>query len=140
VSWVSRDCGIGSLTTSHAMKLRPTRILIVALISLSGCASDLNLKTTAHQPLNVISFNGGRETGERQIASGSPEQKKLASWLEEHRTGWKRSYITYAPGVMLVSGTNFTLNIRTTGVVLNVAGRQQFVRDASVSDFTFLLP
>ena len=113
-------------------------ILSVALLLLSGCTSELDMKTIAHQPLKVSSFSGGRETGERQIASPSLEQQKLTSWLEAHRTGWKRSYITYAPRV-LVSGTNFTLNIQTSGVILNIGGHQ-YERDASSSDFAFLSP
>ena len=122
------------------MNLRPAHILIVALTSLSGCASAPDLTSVARQPLRVTSFSAGRETGERQIGAGSPEQERLMSWLEDHRTGWKRSYITYAPGAVQVSGTNFTLNIHTTGVILNVVGQHQFERDASASDFAFLLP
>jgi len=121
------------------MNLRPASILMIALISLSGCASAPDLKCVARQPLRVTSFTGGRETGERQIASGSPEQERLVSWFEEHRTGWRRSYIDYGPGVW-VSGTNFTLTILTTRVILNADGQYPYERDASASDFTFLLP
>ena len=115
-------------------------ILIVGMVLLSGCASDLDLNALTKQPLKVTSFSEAREASERHIACPSSEQETLAAWFEAHRTGWKRSYDTYAPGVLKVSGTNFTLDVWTTRVILNVSGHPQYVRDASVSEFTFLSP
>jgi hypothetical protein len=121
------------------MRLRPVHILVVALNALSGCVASPDLKGITRQPLRVSTFTERIETGERQIAVGSPEATRLISWLEDHSDGWKHSYISYAPGLMVVSGTNFTLNIHNAGVILNIVGQRQYERDASASDFTFLL-
>jgi len=120
------------------MNLKPASILIIAPVLIAGCTSQLNLRAIADQPLKVTAFSGGRETLTKDIESPSSEQEKLATWLEAHRRGWKRSYITYAPK-LLVSGTNFTLNIHTNGLILNL-GKAQYEREASMADFMFLLP
>ena len=55
-----------------------------------------------------------------------------------HPKGWKRSYASYAPGV-LISGTNFSMNIHPSSVILNVSGHQ-YERSTPASDFKFLSP
>jgi hypothetical protein len=61
----------------------------------------------------------------------------MVAWLSQHQSGWHSSYVTCAPGV-LVRGTNFTLNIQHSGVIINTGGRQ-LERDADDADFRFLL-
>jgi hypothetical protein len=83
-------------------------------------------------------YKDGRPVSERHISPPSTDHERLASWLTQHKDGWHISYITYAPH-LLVSGTNFTMNIEHGGVIINAGGRQ-VVRDANDSDFQFLLP
>jgi hypothetical protein len=113
------------------------KFLIIALLALlSGC-QEKDLAAYIQQPLTISVFKGGHLVSERHISPPSGDHERLVSWLTQHKDGWHRSYVTYAPHV-LVSGTNFTMNIQHSGVVINAGGRQ-LVRDASDSDFQFLL-
>jgi|SRR6266705_6025024 len=89
------------------------------------------------QPITISVFKDGRLVSERRVLPPSNEHERLASWLAKHQSGWHSSFITYAPGV-LVSGTNFTMNVLHSGVIINATGTQ-FVHDADDSDFQFLL-
>ena len=120
------------------MTIQACFILVVTAALLAGCTSDPNLSAVTQQPLKVTTFSGGREVSDRLIPSSSPEHEKLTSWLMTHQKGWKRSYASYAPSV-LVSGTNFSMNIRPASVILNVGGHQ-YERVAQASDFKFLSP
>jgi hypothetical protein len=110
--------------------------LVALLAILSGC-HEKELAAYVQQPLTISVFKDGHLVSERHISPPSSDHERLASWLTQHQDGWHSSYITYAPRV-LVSGTNFTMNIQHSGVVINAGGRQ-VVRDASDSDFQFLL-
>lgn len=74
---------------------------------------------------------------ERHLSPPSSEHDQLAAWFSQHQSNWHSSYVTYAPGV-LVSGTNFELNIQHLRVIINTGGRQ-LERDADDADFQFLL-
>lgn len=115
-----------------------TRIItIVGLaVLLAGCGRDPDLSALSTQPLKIATFRGGREIAVRDISPPSREHELLAAWAAQHKTGWSRSYVTYAPGT-LVSGTNFSLNIHASGVILNIGGHQ-YECDAPASDFSFL--
>ena len=115
-----------------------TRVItVLALIALlTGCSREPDLSTLGTQTLKITTFSGGRETGERSVSPPSREHDRMAAWAAQHKTGWSRSYVSYAPGT-LVSGTNFSLNIHASGVILNIGGRQ-YEHDAQASDFGFL--
>jgi hypothetical protein len=108
----------------------------VVLVLLSGCGQT-DLTSLVQQPLSISVFNGGRPVSERQVLPPSKDHELLSSWLAQHQSGWHSSFVTYAPGV-LVTGTNFTMNIQRSAVIIN-AGGKQFVRNANDSDFQFLL-
>jgi hypothetical protein len=109
---------------------------VVLLALLSGC-DETDLAAYVQQPLTISVFKAGRPVSERHVSPPSSDHERLSSWLAQHQSGWHSSYITYAPGV-LVSGTNFTMNIQHSSVIIN-AGGKQVVRDADDSDFQFLL-
>lgn len=115
-----------------------TRVItIIALaVFLTGCGRDPNLSTLSTQPLKIATFRGGREVAVRDVSPPSPEHELLAAWAAQHKTGWSSSHVSYAPGT-LVSGTNFSLNIHTSRVILNIGGHQ-YEHDAPASDFSFL--
>jgi hypothetical protein len=110
--------------------------LVVLLALLSGC-EEKELAAYVQQPLTISVFKDGHLISERHISPPSSDHERLASWLTQHQDGWHISYITYAPH-LFVSGTNFTMNIERSGVIIN-AGERQVVRDADNSDFHFLL-
>lgn len=109
---------------------------IVLLVLLSGC-DKTDLASFVQQPLTISVFKAGRPVSERHVLPPSKDHELLSSWLAHHQSGWHSSFVTYAPGV-LVTGTNFTMNIQHSGVIIN-AGGKQFVRNADDSDFQFLL-
>lgn len=111
------------------------RVFALAIL-LTGCGRDPDLSTLDMQPL-AITFGDGRQPRERRVFPPSREHEGLLAWAAQHKTGWSSSYVSYAPGI-LVSGTNFSLNIHPSGVILNIGGRQ-YEHDASASDFNFLL-
>lgn len=112
-------------------------IILIALAALlTGCGRDPDLSTLGTQPLAITTFSGGRQTGERRVSPPSREHERLLAWVAQHKTGWSSSYVTYAPGT-LVSGTNFSLNIQPSRVILNIGGHQ-YEHDTQASDFSFL--
>jgi hypothetical protein len=110
--------------------------LLALLTFLSGCGK-IDFAPLVAQPVTISVFKGGRPVSERHLSPPSSEHDRLAAWLSQHQTGWHSSFVTYAPGV-LVRGTNFTLNIQHSEVIIN-AGGKQLVQDASDTDFQFLL-
>jgi hypothetical protein len=110
--------------------------LIALLALLSGC-DEKDLAAYVQQPLTISVFKAGRPVSERHVSPPSSDHERLSSWLVQHQNGWHSSFVTYAPGV-LVSGTNFTMNIQHSRVIIN-AGGSQFVREANDADFQFLL-
>jgi hypothetical protein len=115
-----------------------TRVMgIVAILALlSGCSRQPDLSTIGTQAFKITTFSEGRETGERSVSPPSPEHAGLAAWAERNRSGWSSSYASYAPGT-LVRGSNFSLNIQASRVILNTGGTQ-YEHDAAASDFRFL--
>ncbi|WP_461783289.1 hypothetical protein [Prosthecobacter sp.] len=115
-----------------------TRIITILSLAalLTGCGRDPDLSAFSTQPLKIATFRGGREVAVRNVAPPSREHELLAAWAVQHKIGWSRSYVTYAPGT-LVSGTNFSLNIHTSRVILNIDGHQ-YEYAAPASDFSFL--
>jgi hypothetical protein len=111
-----------------------TFIAVAAL--LTGCGRDPDLSTLGTQRLKISTFSGGRQTGDRHVSPPSPEHERLVAWATQHKTGWRSSYVSYAPGT-LVSGTNLSLNILASKVILTIRGRQ-YEHDARASDFSFL--
>jgi hypothetical protein len=106
------------------------------MVLLSGCNKP-DLVSLVQQPLTISVFKAGRSVSERHVLPPSKDHELLSSWLAHHQSGWHSSFITYAPSV-LVTGTNFTMNIQQSGVIIN-AGGKQFVQSANDSDFQFLL-
>jgi hypothetical protein len=118
--------------------MRVLRILsfLVLLAFLSGC-EKVDFAALVAQPLTISVFKGGRPVSERHLSPPSSEHDQLTAWFSQHQSNWHSSYVTYAPGV-LVSGTNFELNIQHLRVIINTGGRQ-LERDADDADFQFLL-
>jgi hypothetical protein len=111
--------------------------LVILLCFLAGCR-ETDLASYIQKPLTVSFYKDGRPVSERHISPPSSDHERLASWLTQHPDGWHTSYITYAPH-LLVSGTNFTLNVQQSGVIIINAGGRQVVRDASITEFQFLI-
>jgi hypothetical protein len=111
-------------------------LCIASSAFLSGCGKT-EFASFVQQPITISVFKDGRPVSERRVSPPSSEHERLASWLAKHQSGWHSSLITYAPG-MLVSGTDFTMNVQHSRVIINAAGKQ-FVHDANDSDFQFLL-
>jgi hypothetical protein len=116
--------------------MRPIYVLCLASVLVIGCRSTEDFARYLEQPLQVRVSASGQPAEQRTISPESKEHQLLVSWLTEHKSGWKQSLVTYAPGV-LVSGTNFTMNIHSSRVIINAGGRQ-YVRDTQDSDFRFL--
>ena len=105
-------------------------------VLLVGCKAGEDFVPFLNQPLRARVYAAGQVVRERSILPSSKEHQLLGAWLTEHQAGWKKSWVTYAPSI-LISGTNFTMNIHSNRVIIN-AGGKQYVRDASASDLKFL--
>ena len=134
--FTSRVGGGSALVVRCLMRALRNLPLLVLMAFLSGC-DEKELAEYIQQPLTISVFKAGHPVSERHVSPPSSDHERLSSWLTQHQNGWHSSYITYAPGV-LVSGTNFTMNIQRSSVIINAGGRQ-LVRDANDADFQFLL-
>ena len=115
--------------------LLPACILTVVLV---GCKTNQDFSPYLNQPLKaqVYSYSPGQPVREWTILPSGREHQLLISWMTGHQTGWKDSWVTYAPS-NLISGTNFSMNVHSNRVIIN-AGGKQCVRETSASDLEFL--
>ena len=116
--------------------MKPILLLSLAAVLMVGCKTSQNFAPHVSQSLSVNIYASGRIDQHWNISPESKEHQLLVEWLTAHQTGWKRSWVTYAPRT-LVSGTNFSMNIHPNGVIINARGRQ-YETDAPASDFQFL--
>jgi hypothetical protein len=133
---VIRPARLSSERYVPLMSVLRNLLLVALLVFLSGC-DEKELAAFVQQPLTIFVFKDGRPISERHVSPPSSDHERLSSWLARHQSGWHSSFITYAPGV-LVSGTNFAINVRHSSVIVNAGGRQ-LVRNANDADFEFLL-
>jgi hypothetical protein len=113
------------------------RLTLIAILSLlMGCGGEVDFSSVTNQPLIIRVYEKGVSSEERRVLPPSKVHEGLAAWAAQHKEGWKSSYVSYAPGI-LVMGTNFSLNILPSAVVLNFGGKQ-YVRDGGAGDFGFL--
>jgi hypothetical protein len=118
------------------VRMIPRLALIVFVSLLTGCGGEVDLSSMGAQPLTITRYKNGAANEELRVLPPSGVHEGLTAWAAQHTKGWKRSYVSYAPGI-LVRGTNFSLNILPSGVVLNFGGKQ-YVRDGGAGDFGFL--
>jgi hypothetical protein len=114
----------------------PRLVFVVFVCVLTGCGGEVDFSSIANQPLTIQTYQNGVPSEEGRVLPPSKVHEGLVAWAAQHKEGWKRSYVSYAPGT-LVAGTNFSLNILPSGVVLNFGGKQ-YVRDGGAGDFGFL--
>jgi hypothetical protein len=116
--------------------MKPILPLCLIGLLLVGCRTDKDFAPYLNQPLKVSVYTSGIIARERSISPSSKEHELLISWLTNHKEGWCSSWVTYAPSI-LISGTNFTMNIHSNRVIIN-AGGKQCTRETTPSDFEFL--
>ena len=110
--------------------------LSVLVLLIAGCSREVDFSSIGTQPLTITRYLKGRASEEVRVLPRSKVHDGLVAWAVEHKKGWKRSYVSYAPGI-LVKGTNFSLNVLPSSVVLNFGGKQ-YVRDGGAGEFGFL--
>ena len=116
--------------------MKPTLFLCLAAVLMVGCRTSQHFAPHFSQSLCVSNYESGRIGRHWIIYPNSKEHQLLVDWLIAHQIGWKRSWVTYAPHI-LVSGTNFSMNIYSSGLIINTRGGQ-YEMDAPASDFQFL--
>jgi len=77
----------------------------------------------ADRPFDVAVYVDGREFTSFSILPGTATHDEVVAWGRLHRSGWRRSIVTYAPGILL-RAEDFTLNIQAGQVILNKDGVQ----------------
>lgn len=93
-------------------------LLILCICSCKDKSPVLNIKDQLTNGITVQRFNGGHKINEYNIASNAPVLVQLSEWITNNTTGWKRSYTSYVPEVV-IRGSSFSLNFLSGKVVLN---------------------
>jgi hypothetical protein len=88
------------------------------------------------QALHLTEFAHGAIERKCTIAVGSETRNALDSWLSSNKSGWKHTFATYAPG-LLVEGRNFSINVQDAQVIVANEG-DQHVRSVKSSELSFL--
>lgn len=91
-------------------------LLLVVVIMLAGCQNIDTSQLAA--PYKVSLYIRGKEIKAVDVPQNSDLEKMITVFLENNQTGWKPSFVTYAPGIM-VYGDNFSLLLDDNGPVLN---------------------
>ena len=55
----------------------------------------------------------------------TPRAKVIQAWLEQHSSGWRPSFVTYAPQITFSADT-FQINVLRDAVVLNYSGSRMW--------------
>jgi hypothetical protein len=97
------------------------RLLIVAVILISAAVGMWVHEGTRPQ---FVYLEGGeiavRERGVlvRSFPNESPEINPILLWFRQHQTGWRISFVSYAPKTT-ISGNTFHINLLGNGIILN---------------------
>jgi hypothetical protein len=101
------------------------RFAIVLLLTavLAACTLELSPATSA----TVERYSNGRPVQTSKLTE--QQLHLLSAWFAEHKSGWSRSYVTYAPAIYVrvshVGGKPSSININSpTAVVVNYEGSQ----------------
>ncbi len=91
-------------------------ILAFGSIFLTGCQNIDTSKIVP--PYSVSLYSKGSELTKISVPADSKLEQKITSFLQNNQTGWKPSFVTYAPSLMIY-GEKFSLLLDDNGPVLN---------------------
>jgi len=94
-------------------------VMIIVVIICGGGAAWLYVSTRPHiaPPQGEVTLR--EKSGfVASFPATSDETEAILSWFWQHQTGWRPSFVTYAPQTTFSCDT-FQINIFETGIVLN---------------------
>jgi len=123
------------------MKLRYTLLVLLGL-GFCGCTTSHDLELSSIDSAMVSYFKDHKETDRIELTKDSAKLTSTLELLESHREGWKRYYVTVAPGNVMISTANCRMNIGNNWVILNFTtkdGRyRQLTKSVNTDEFDYL--
>lgn len=86
------------LSSVMAVLMIPRLAIIVLVSLLMACGGEVDLSSVGAQPLTITRYQTGGASEEVRVLPPSKVHEGLFAWGAKHKTGWKSSYVTYAPG------------------------------------------
>jgi len=97
---------------------------LLCVFWLLGCVElDLELPDDERITLSIVEPGSGAPPTQCEIPQGAARRGVIADWVDGHREGWSRSYVTWVP-VVYGRGESFSLNFMGDLVVATRNGRQ----------------
>lgn len=112
-------------------------LITFLLLLLVGCKQEADIVFPDFEVLDLYVYKNGVPVAEEKLAPGTPKHNKLKEWVNSNRTGWEMSMATYVPNV-LVSGSDFSINFRSSDVVLNYK-KGQYTKPIAQSNYQYLV-
>jgi hypothetical protein len=91
-------------------------MLTLCLLFSAFCETDFPMALFPQGEIMYVEYNGGARGNE--VLLGAADREKLVAFLEQHRSGWRHDWISYAPG-RLFYAENMRINCMEGIIVVN---------------------
>ena len=112
-------------------------VFLLLLLALAACKLDF---PTAKYAV-AQRFENGNVVQTWQL--DDDQLQRLSSWIDEHKSGWSKSYATYVPGTYIqmtnAAGKSSYINILTATTIVATYGESQFTQSFDAAEVQRLL-
>ena len=112
-------------------------VIILSALFLASCKIDTDTLINVTETYNVSITENGSPVNEYILKPGTEKHAMFVSWFRNNSTGWEPTPPTFVPRI-IVKGSNFSLNILGSHVILNYK-EGQFVKDIKPEEYAYLL-
>ncbi len=120
-----------------------TFFIFLFVISLVGCSVSHNVDHSKIDKIEVAIFDNTHEVESREYGVDSMKLKEFNQWVSENASGWEVYLVSVMPGIAVVSGKGFSLNIGDSWVILNYEHSngeyRQLTKSIEINEFSFLI-
>jgi hypothetical protein len=124
-----------SVTAQGVFKLK-TLLIIIMLLGLAGCNSDINLNLDAVESVTII-YSGDSTV----YTTGTNEFENTIKWLKANKNGWESYFVTAPQPEILIRSTDFMLGINKDNAILSYqcdGQYRQIIKPINASAFDFV--